>query len=154
MKAFILKTPRKDWVAEELGRLLNEWHEWRKKVDEIVDQPYDKSTHSEVFADGEENMNKHAILQAKTFTFLENNISGHGFIHGRDGRHIDRTDLRLKIRVKHRIQELEELHASLPYVLVPDSFWKERAKVLITRIADEPYKGPEILADALKNPFA
>jgi hypothetical protein len=150
----VLKTPRSDWVAEELGRLLDEWHAWRKEVDAIVDQPYDRNTHLEVFADGEENMSKHAILQAKTFTFLDNNISGHGFVHGPDGQHIDRNDLRLKIRVKHRIQNLEELRASLPYAAVPDSFWRDKAKTLISKIAENPYKGAEVLADALKNPFA
>lgn len=114
----VLTTPRKDWVAAELGRIIDEWYAWRVEVDTIVDHPYDKNTHSEVYADGEENMSKHAVLQAKTRTFLDNNLSGHGFIHGRDGRHIDRTDLRLKVRVKHRIQELEELRASLPYVAI------------------------------------
>lgn len=99
-------------------------------------------------------MGKHAILQVKTFTFVDNNISGHGFIHGRDGRHVDRTDLRLKIRVKHRIQELEELRASIPYAAVPDAFWKEKAKTLISKLTEEPYKGVEVLAEALKNPFA
>ena len=72
-------------------------------------------THSEVYADGEENITKHGILQEKTLVFLENNISGHGFISGRDGTKIDRTDLRLKIRVKHRLDDLEELRACLEY---------------------------------------
>ena len=43
--------------------------------------------------------------------FLEQNITGHGFIHGRDGTHVDATGLRLKFRVKHRLQELDELRA-------------------------------------------
>lgn len=149
-----LKTPRKDLVAAELARLIDEWHAWRAEVDTIIDHPYDRNTQLEVYADGEENMNKHSILQMKTYTFLDTNLSGHGFIYGRDGQHIDRTDLRLKIRVKHRIQELEELRASLPYAAVPDSWWRERAKTLVERLTEEPYKGVEIATAALKNPFA
>lgn len=150
----VLKTTRKDFVAAELGRLIDEWYAWRDHVENIVDHPYDRNMCSDVYADGEENMSKHATLQAKTLTFLDNNLTGHGFIQGRDGRHIDRTDLRLKVRVKHRIQDLEELRASLPYAVVPDSWWKERAKTLVERITDEPYKAVEITMDALKNPFA
>jgi hypothetical protein len=45
----------------------------------------------------------------------KNNIIGHGFILGRDGTKIDRTDLRLNIRVKHRIDDLDELRACLEY---------------------------------------
>lgn len=53
------------------------------------------------------------IIQNKTRNFLENNIVNHWFILGLDGNGIDRTDLRLKIRVKHRLQELKEMKASL-----------------------------------------
>ena len=68
-----------------------------------------------ILADGEENIKKHKILQAKTLEFLEKNIAGHGFISGRDGTHVDRTDLRLNFRVKHRLDELDELRACLEY---------------------------------------
>jgi len=54
-------------------------------------------------------MNIHEIFQAKTLTFLNNNITGHGFIKGFDGKAGDRTDLRLKIRVKHRLHQLRIL---------------------------------------------
>jgi hypothetical protein len=63
----------------------------------------------------EQNIKRHRILQEKTLAFLEENIIGHGFISGRDGTKIDRTDLRLNIRVKHRIDDLDELRACLEY---------------------------------------
>ena len=112
--AFI--NPNRRWVIKELDKLLTEWETWSSEVDQIVDQPYDHNTQLEVFADGEIMMQKHEILQSKTATFLDNNISGHGFIAGFDGSHCDRTDLRLKHRVKHRIQELRVLRACLDKV--------------------------------------
>src|ERR1039457_2361211 len=80
-------------------------------------------------------MKRHRILQEKTLTFLENNISGHGFIRGRDGRGIDSTDLRLSIRVKQRVDDLDELRACLDYAKVPDAHWKIAATELVGKIA-------------------
>lgn len=147
------KTTRRDWAMKEFNSLLDEWRAWKREVDAIRDHPYDTNRQSDVFADGEENMSRHAILQTKTITFLDNNISGHGFVVGRDGNSIDRTDLRLRIRVRHRIQELEELSASLQYATVPDSFWKEKAKALVSAITANPSNGADILEKALRNPF-
>lgn len=96
----------------ELEDLYNEWVRWSESVDQIKDQEYDRQRQSEVYADGEQMMQKHDILQAKTLTFLNNNISGHGFIDGFDGNGCDRTDLRLKYRVRHRIHNLDLLMAS------------------------------------------
>lgn len=98
--------PNAEWVRGEFDKIHAEWLAWRREVEVIVDQPYDRRTQSEVYADGRENRLRHAVLQAKTLTFLNNNMRGHGFIRGFDGRHIDRTDLRLKVRVEHRIEEL------------------------------------------------
>ena len=72
--------PNRGWVVGELDKLWAEWLTWEKTVATIVDQPYDRNTHSSVFADGEENIETHAILQNKTLTFLENNLAGHGLI--------------------------------------------------------------------------
>ena|SRR6266571_6820598 len=107
----------KKWVREELDTLIAEWLAWQQEVDKLGDDPqnpYDPKP-GRILADGEENIKKHRILQAKTLEFLEHNIDGHGFIRGRDGMHIDRTDLRLKFRVKHRLDELDELRACLEY---------------------------------------
>lgn len=109
--AFI--NPNRRRIIKELDKLLAEWEAWSREIDQIVDQPYDHNTQLEVFADGETMMQKHEILQTKTKVFLDNNIRGHGFITGFDGSHCDRTDLRLKQRVKHRLQELRVLCACL-----------------------------------------
>jgi hypothetical protein len=101
------------WVIAEFEDLYSEWLAWKKQVADIVDQPYNRNTESGVFADGKDMMLKHDVLQAKTLTFLNNNIRGHGFIRGFDGQHIDRTDLRLKVRVEHRMRDLEVLRAAL-----------------------------------------
>jgi len=104
-------------------------------VEQIQDHPYDPNIQLDVFADGEENMQKHEVLQAKTLTFLNNNISGHGFIKGFDGSGCDRTDLRLKVRVKHRFHELRILQSCLKYAEVPDSLWKKKGKELVEKIS-------------------
>lgn len=114
-----LKSPNRKWVISELDKLREEWAAWAKAVGEIVDHPYNSQTHSDVFADGEANMHFHDALQAKTLTFLNNNIDGHGFINGFDGNGCDRTDLRLKHRVKHRLHALDTLRAALQYAQTP-----------------------------------
>lgn len=134
------KNPKTAWVVQELEKIREEWAEWQREVDQIKDHPYNRMTQSEVMADGRENLKRHRVLQAKTMVFLDNNIEGHGFIYGRDGGNVDRNDLRLKIRVQHRLDDLDELRACLTYAKVPDSYWKAKAKELIDKIAD---KAPE-----------
>ncbi len=149
-----LSNPNRDWVLKELEKLYLEWTAWLLAVAQIEDQPFDKQKQSEVFADGEDKMKTHAILQAKTLTFLNNNIEGHGFIEGFDGHGCDRTDLRLKYRVKHRLYDLDLLRASLPYAKVPDSYWKQKAKMLMDKVVEKgPEAGAAILESALKNPL-
>lgn len=144
----------KNWVIDELNSIISEWENWQKFVEEIRDHPYDQNTHTEVFADGEENMEKHNILQAKTLTFLNNNIKGHGFILGFDGNACDRTDLRLKIRVKHRLKQLRILQESLKYALVPEAYLVRKAKELTDKIIESGTEaGTRILLEYLKNPM-
>jgi len=100
-------------VIKKLDEIIREWIRWSEEVERIVDQPYNSNTQLDVFADGEDMMNKHEVLQMKTLAFLNKNIRSHGFVNGFDGSHCDRTDLRLKIRVKHRLQELHVLQACL-----------------------------------------
>lgn len=100
-------------VIKRLAKIIKEWEQWSEEVDKIIDQPYDRNTQLDVFADGEDMMQKHEVLQIKTLTFLNKNIRSHGFIMGFDDSHCDRTDLRLKHRVKHRLQELRILKACL-----------------------------------------
>jgi len=146
--------PNKAWVVRELDKIYSVWKAWEEEVSRIVDQPYDRTTQSGVFADGEEMLQKHEALQGKTLTFLNNNIRGHGFIKGFDGKGCDRIDLRLRVRVKHRIQNLRILMASLEYAKVPDSYWKEKAKELVDKILDKGSDAAiEIAASYLKNPM-
>lgn len=148
-----IKNPNKGWVVKELCKLIDEWVAWQKEVDQIQDHAYDPNTQLDVFADGEENMQEHEILQAKTLTFLNNNIEGHGFIKGFDGKGCDRTDLRLKHRVKHRLKQLEILQACLQYADVPDSFWKKKGKELVEKIANLPKDvAVQVASEWLKNP--
>ena len=145
--------PNRNWVVKELAKIVEEWTAWQQEVAQIRDHPYDPSTQSEVFLDGEKNMQKHEILQAKTLTFLNNNIRGHGFIKGFDGQCCDRTDLRLKIRVKHRLHDLRILQSCLEYAEVPESFWKKKGKELVEKISNMPADvGAQVASEWLKNP--
>jgi hypothetical protein len=105
--------PNREQIIKALDKIVAEWEVWSREVEQLADQPYDHNSQSEVFADGESAMQKHEILQSKTLTFLNQSITGHGFITGFDGTHCDRTDLRLRHRVKHRLQQLRILRASL-----------------------------------------
>ena len=146
--------PKKNWVVSEIISIISEWENWQKIVEVIKDHPYDQNTHSEVSADGEENMEKHDILQAKTLTFLNNNIKSHGFILGFDGKGCDRKDLRLKIRVKHRLRELRILRESFKYAIVPETYLVKKAKELTNKIIESGTEaGAIILLEHLKNPM-
>jgi len=146
--------PRKQWVKDEINRLIREWEDWQKHVSSITDHSYDDQTQLDVFADGVENMERHSILQMKTVTFLESNIEGHWFINGRDGNSCDRSDLRLSYRVAHRLRELREIEASLEYALLTDSYWKQKAKEMIEKITDKtPEAALDIATSYLKNPL-
>jgi hypothetical protein len=154
MNKLTVSNPRTDWVASELKSLILEWEEWQKEINTIKDHPYDRNTQTEVYADGEENMEKHSILQRKTYTFLENNLTGHWFVGGPSINKCDRTDLRLKIRAKHRLQELREITASLPYAHLTESYWKQKGKEMIDKIADKsPEVALDIVAGYLRNPI-
>ena len=150
-----ITNPNRAWVVSEFEKLYAEWVSWQAEAAQIVDQPYDSNTRSEVFADGEINMRKHDVRQAKTLTFLNNNIEGHGFIDGFDGTHIDRTDLRIRIRVKHRMHQLDMLRASLEYAKVPEAFWKQKGKELVEILLKKSGDAAvDVAASYLKNPMA
>jgi hypothetical protein len=141
--------------VSEFEKLYCEWVSWQTEVAQIDNQPFDQNTHTDVFADGEENMLRHEVLQAKTLTFLNNNIKGHGFISGFNGKHIDRTDLRLRVRVKHPMHELEMLKASLQYAKVPEAFWKQKGKELVEKLLKKSGDAAiDVAASYLKNPMA
>lgn len=149
--AIISARPKR--VADELDTLIAEWQRWQEEVAQIKDHAYDENRETAVFKDGRENMEKHAILQEKTWTFVQNNIEGHGFIVGRDGQRIDRDDLRLKVRVEHRLRDLRVLRASLEYAILPESYWKEQGKKLLANLGTKATDAAvDLAASALKDP--
>lgn len=116
-----LKTANISATKRKVSSLLAEWQKWQESVSKIVDQPYDRNTQLDVFADGENMMSLHESLQAKTLAYLNQTIENHGFLTGLDGTHIDRTDLRLHFRVMHRIEELKVLVACLDGISMVDA---------------------------------
>jgi hypothetical protein len=141
-----LTNPNKSWVVNELDRLIDEWRDWQSEVAEIPIEPRNPyyPAPENVSADGEDNIQRHHVLQEKTLVFLDNNIEGHGFIYGRDGTRVDRTDLRLDIRVKHRVNDLDVLRACIQYAKVPESYWRTTAKEMLEKIAG---KAPDLATD-------
>ncbi len=148
------KNPNRAWVMAELAKLYKEWEKWAEYVPTIEDHPYDRNTHSEIFADGVENLDKHDILREKTLTFLDNNIQGHNYMLANEYEEpFERNDLRLSLRVPHRIKDLKVLMASLEYALVPDGFWKEQGKSLLANLQDKaPDSALKIAESYLRNP--
>ena len=119
-----LKTRRKRRIIKELDAFISQWRSWEKDVAQIKDHPYDRMMQSSVYLDGEENMKRHTILQERTLAFLNKNIVGHGFICGQQSENVDRMDLRLNVRVKHRLHDLDVLRARIEYAEVPRRFEK------------------------------
>lgn len=119
-----LKTRRKKRIIKELDAFISQWRSWGKDVAQIKDHPYDSMMQSSVYLDGEENIQRHNILQERTLAFLNKNIVGHGFIYGQHGESVDRTDLRLNFRVKHRLYDLDVLRARIEYAELPRRFEK------------------------------
>jgi len=141
-----LINPNKKWVVKELDALIEEWRTWQEEVRKIPVPPrnrYDPRP-DDVLADDEENIQKRNVLQEKTLVFLDNNIEGHGFISDRDDCRIDRTDLRLDIRVKHRVDDLEVLRACIQYAKVPEAYWRATAKEMLEKPAG---REPELATD-------
>lgn len=141
-----LTNPNKKWVVKELDALIEEWRMWEEEVRKIPVPPRNRldPRPDDILADGKENIQLHNVLQEKTLVFLDNNMVGHGFIYGRDGTKIDRTDLRLDIRVKHRINDLEMLRACIQYAKVPEAYWRAKAKEMLELVTG---KAPEIATD-------
>ncbi len=134
----VFKTPRKSRAIKELDAIIAEWRAWQKDVDKLGADPINPfdPRPGKPWLDGEDNIKRHNILQLKTLEFLDKNIVGHGFIYGRDGNHIDRDDLRLNIRVKHRLNDLDELRARIEYAEVPAG-WIRKSAAKIGRIVPD-----------------
>jgi hypothetical protein len=81
-----LKSRRKRRVIKELDAFISQWRSWAKEVAQIKDHQYDRMMQSSVYLDGEENIQRHNILQELTLAFLSKNIVGHGFIWSRQAK--------------------------------------------------------------------
>ncbi len=148
------RNPNKAWVVAELDKLHTEWLAWGEHAKSIPDHVYDKNSKAECFADGEENMHKHDILREKTLVFLDNNIQGHDFMRCQsEGRPFEIKSARLRVKVPHRLHELEILKTCLQYAEVPEGFWKEQGKKLVKKLAEvAPDKAADVAASWLRNP--
>src|SRR5262245_26081729 len=113
------KSPRKKKILNELDAFIAEWRCWEKEVKQIAGYVHDLIIQSGVYTDGDGNLKRHNLLQERTLAFLNKHIVGHGFIYGQHGENVDHTDLRLEVRVKHRINDLEVLRVRLEYADVP-----------------------------------
>jgi hypothetical protein len=146
----------KAWVVKELDALLKEWRRWGSVVQDLGDSPdFDPQTCTEALLDGRDNLRKHDILREKTLVFLRNHFTGAEFIFENwpSHPHEDNTS-RLRRRVPNWIHRLEMLAASVGYARVPDGFWKERGKELVTTLSKTaPEKAIDVAASFLKNPF-
>jgi hypothetical protein len=74
--------------------------------------------------DGFATRQTHEILRQKTLVFIGNNFS-----------HPHENNIALAKIVPGWIQRLNALLACIEYALVPDGFWKEQGKKLISKIA-------------------
>jgi hypothetical protein len=123
------KSPNKNAVIKELDSFIGKWRAWEKEVDKLGSDPIDPfdPRPGRVHLDGEENRKKHTILQERTLAFLDKNLVGHHFISGKYGDGVDSVNLRLNIRVKHRLIDLDELRARIDYAEVPPGSFKKTA---------------------------
>ena len=131
----VLRTRNKKRILIELDSFIAEWRSWEREVSQITDHPYNRMTQTGVFADGEDNMKRHTLLQERTFGFLNKNIIGHGFVYGQHGENVDRTDLRLNIRVKHRLNDLDILRTRIDYAEMPK--WMEHTREVLSNIGNK-----------------
>lgn len=149
-------TANKSWVVKELDLLLEEWRRWDSVVQNLGDSSdFDPQTCTEALKDGRDNLRKHDILREKTLVFLRNHFSGAEFIFENwpPHPHEDNTS-RLRRRVPNWIHRLQILEASVAYARVPDGFWKEKGKELVTVLSTTaPEKAIDVAASYLKNPL-
>jgi hypothetical protein len=153
---FTIVNPNKAWCVKEVDKLLYEWRSGNQVVQNLADSPdFNPSTCSEAIKDGRDNLKKHEILREKTLVFLRNNFTGYEFILEKWSTHPhEDVTSRLRRRVPEWVHRLEMLQAALEYARVPDGFWKEKGKELVSAIAKKaPEKAAEIAAAYLKNPM-
>lgn len=99
---------------------------------------------------------KHEILREKTLVFIFNNFTGFEFLFSNWPRHPHENNIaRLRAIVPGWTQRLDMLSACIDYARVPDSFWKEQSKKVVSKIAEVgPGKAAELVERYLRNPHA
>lgn len=157
--ALAITNPSKTWVVEELSRLSAEWEAWDVAMRQLLAGPdspdFDASTCLDAIKDGFANRRRHAVLREKTLVFISNNFSGYEFLFDNwpTPPHEDNAS-RLAEVVPGWVHRLEMLCACVPYAKVPESFWKERGKLLADEVIKAGAKGgADIAASWLRNPF-
>jgi hypothetical protein len=154
---FALANPNKAWVVKEVEVLRREWIAWLETSQKLgVSPDFNPLTCSEAIKDGYENRRKHHRLREKTLVFIANNFSGYGFLFENwpTYPHEDNTG-RLAEIVPGWIERLDTLNACIEYARVPDGFWKEQGKKLVSKIAEVgPEKAVEVAEKFLRNPGA
>ncbi|WP_172580787.1 hypothetical protein [Vibrio harveyi] len=151
-----ITNPNKIWVCEQLDSLIQEWKCWSEYCVDLEDSSdYNPGTCSEAIKDGYENIHKHEILREKTLVFLRNQFVGSEFILTSWDRHPhENVCSRLNKKVPVWVHRLEILKASMDYVLVPDSYWKEQGKEFLTVLSKSTAESAvDVAASYLKNPF-
>ncbi|HBP89191.1 MAG TPA: hypothetical protein DD706_16005 [Nitrospiraceae bacterium] len=154
---FEFLNPNKAWVVQETDNLLQQWRDWLAAAKSFPDSPeYDSNRETEALRHGRDKHNQHEILREKTLVFLRNNFIGFEFIvhNYRDHPHESNISA-LTQKIPVWIHRLEMLQAGIDYARVPDGFWVEQGKKLVTSIAKSgPEKAAEIATSYLKNPLA
>ncbi|MEZ8109853.1 hypothetical protein ACED56_12285 [Vibrio splendidus] len=152
-----ITNPNKVWVCEQLDSLIHEWLEWNdfcQKINE--DSPdYNPSTCSEAIKDGYVNIRKHEILREKTLVFLRNHFAGAEFVlnNWKPHPHEDVCS-RLNKKVPYWVHRLEVIKASMDFILVPESYWKEQGKEFLNTLSRSTAEtAVEVAASYLKNPL-
>ncbi|PAR34067.1 hypothetical protein CGT98_18605 [Vibrio metoecus] len=151
-----ITNPNKAWVNEQLDLLIDEWQLWNEYCASIEDSSdYNPKTCSEAIKDGFANIQKHEVLREKTLVFLRNHFVGAEFIlNSWDTHPHEDVCSRLNKKVPMWLHRLEMLKASMGYVLVPDSYWKERGKEFLTVLSKSTAENAvDVAASYLKNPL-
>jgi hypothetical protein len=152
---FSLVNPNKAWIVKEADALRREWVaslETSRKLG--ISPDFDPTTCSEAIKDGRENRRKHELLRERTLVFIANNFSGYSFLFENwpSYPHEDNASRLAKI-IPIWIHRLDTLIACIEYARVPDGFWKEQGKKLVSKVAEVgPEKAAEVAENFLRNP--
>jgi hypothetical protein len=144
---FAITNANKAWVVSALDKLRQEWVAWLKFTQGLgISSEFNPQTCTEAIMDGLENRQKHDVLREKTLVFIANNFSGYEFLFESWPTYPHESNTsRLRAIIPGWINRLDILNACIDYAHVPDGFWKEQAKKLVSKIAEVgPEKATEV----------